>query len=1247
MKNRTMSIVATAFAVLLTSAVTGWAQITTGTVTGSVKDPQGAVIPGATAVLISDSRGTQLVDATTNAQGDFVFANVPPDRYTLQVTMDGFKTFKRSDISVSPGDRASVGTVTLEVGGLSETVQVKSDTPLIQSTSGERSFTVSTEAVENLPIFNRSFTAVAFLAPGVTTDGNDTPQRVGGGGDPNIMMDGVSTMDTGSNRPLLQMNIESIAEVKVLTSGYQAEYGRASGVQVTAVTKSGTNRFRGSVYDVERNSDWYSNTKTNLINGDPKPILKEKDWGYSIGGPVGKPGGNNKLFFFYAQEFAPRTRGNDVVRYRMPTLLERQGDFSQTTDNNGNPYPYIRNPALSGTCSAADQTACFRDGGVLGRIPASALYQPGLNILKLYPAPNIDNVPAGQNYNYELTRPEESILSWQPAIRLDYQPAQKLRASFKYSAWKQQDKLFNGTIPGFNDTKMQPAPVSNLTVSANYSLNNTTFLEATYGHSQNELAGCAQAQSGTGAIFCNNAAGSAGVQMNEVASLAGANLQSLPFLFPEATVLKPGYYAIEALNQLQPPFWDGNRMAKVPTFGFGGRVANAPPTLGFPGWFNINSTNDFSISLTKVTGRHTIKAGFYNTRSYKAEQTSNNAFGNINFQHDSVGTNPFDTSFGYANAAIGTFSSFLQAEKYVETSAVYNNREAYIQDNWKFNSRLTFDYGLRFVHQQAQYDTLNQASNFVPEEWRLDAAPAMYVAGCANNVYPCTGTTRQAMNPLTGQFLGPNSVSAIGTLVPNTGNQNNGLFLPGQGPLPDRATFYAPTIAVGPRFGMAYDITGAQRFVLRGGGGLYFDRPSSTTVSNGVNNPPTSRTITVQYAQLQSLGTGGLTTQGAPSLNGLQLNTKLPKSAQWNVGLQTALPWAITLDTSYVGQHSYDTFNGVNVNAVDIGAAFLPQYQDRTLAASTTPGATAVVQNLMRAIPGYSTITMQMNRGWRTYHSIQLSFNRRFQNGLSFGFNDTMSLYDKQQSGARLQHAADGSYTYRADQAEADRLLGNNNPIPHLLRANFVWDLPDLRAQGQALRAIGLVLNDWQLSGIWTGSRIAANNSTTSAYTIGYSYQNGGSNQNLTGSPDFGGRIRVVGDPGSGCSSDPLRQFNTAAFQGPPLNSVGLESGNDYLHGCFINILDLAIARNIRLGGNRNIQLRVDMFNAPNAAGITARNTTMNLTNPSDPVTITNLPFNPDGTVIDSRSRPRGAGFGVATGYQQPRRVQVQIRFSF
>ena len=176
------------------------------------------------------------------------------------------------------------------------------------------------------------------------------------------MMDGVSTMDTGNNGQLLQMNPEAIAEVKVLTAGYQAEYGRSSGLQITAVTKSGSNRFRGSVYDVMRNSDWNSNSWVNKINGTPKAVDKQSDWGYTFGGPVGKPGGNNKLFFFYAHEYRPRNAANTLRQFRVPTLAERNGDFSASLDNNGAPIPALRDPSAAARSPATGfrRTGCIR-----------------------------------------------------------------------------------------------------------------------------------------------------------------------------------------------------------------------------------------------------------------------------------------------------------------------------------------------------------------------------------------------------------------------------------------------------------------------------------------------------------------------------------------------------------------------------------------------------------------------------------------------------------------------------------------------------------------------------------------------------------------------------------------------------------------------------------------------------------------------------------------------------------------------
>ncbi len=146
-----------------------------------------------------------------------------------------------------------------------------------------------------------------------------------------------------------------------------------------------------------------------------------------------------------------------------------------------------------------------------------------------------------------------------------------------------------------------------------------------------------------------------------------------------------------------------------------------------------------SISLTKVKGRHTMKAGFFNTHSFKAEQaTGTDSFGNLNFQQDTVGTNAFDTSFGFANAAIGSFSSFTQASNYIEGDFVYDNREAYVQDNWKVNNRLTLDYGMRFVNALPQYDSLGQGNNFLPDKWTQSAAPQLYQSGCAVTVSPGT-----------------------------------------------------------------------------------------------------------------------------------------------------------------------------------------------------------------------------------------------------------------------------------------------------------------------------------------------------------------------------------------------------------------------------------------------------------------------------------------------------------------------------
>ena len=452
---------------------------------------------------------------------------------------------------------------------------------------------VPTASVQNLPIANRSFTALAQLAPGVTgTQALGTRANMS----TNFTMDGISTMDTGSNTVMLQMNTESSTVVKVLISNYQAEYGRSSGIQISAVTKSGTNRFRGSVYDVERNSKWDANSRTNILNELPKTISKQKDWGYSIGGPIGKPGGHNKLFFFNAVEFRPRTGGNDLQTFRVPTALERKGDFSQTLDNNGNLYPFIKDPQLSGACNATSQAACFADGGVVGRIPADRLYQPGLAILNMWPMPTSSTIVGT---NLQFIRPAEDTLAYQPAFRFDYQAMPSLRVSYKYQGQITRQQVNQGTIPGWNDTVTPFTGVGTDAASINYNLGPTMFLEGTFGRAWNKQGS---------------------YQVNPVSDSRTVGLANFPLLFPNAAVINPAYYGHSALTAGKPaaPYWDGTRVWKVPNFSWGNRIAGAPPNVGLNN-LREHPTWDVSISLTKVAGRHTMKTGYYSNHSLKRE----------------------------------------------------------------------------------------------------------------------------------------------------------------------------------------------------------------------------------------------------------------------------------------------------------------------------------------------------------------------------------------------------------------------------------------------------------------------------------------------------------------------------------------------------------------------------------------------------------------------------------------------------
>ncbi len=1173
------------FGMLLARPV--FAQITTGTVTGTVKDEQGLAVPGASVSLVSEARATRMAPVFTAATGEFVIPNVEAGTYTLEIELEGFRPVRRTGVIVAGGDRLALGALPLSVGAASETVTVTAVTPLVQSQSGERSFSISTEAVQAIAVNGRNYNNLATLAPGVvagTVNGLRVNQNT-------LQIDGITSVDTGNNGNGVTLSVDAVQEVRVLTTSYQAEYGRSAGAQISAVTKSGSQQFRGSLYADRRKDDLNANTWLNNSRGLPKQKINQSDEGYTIGGPVGRPNSGSKVFFFANQEWQHVLNANNETRVRVPTALERRGDFSQTLDNAGRPYNLIRDASSGLPCTAADTRGCFADGGVLGRIPQNRLYDLGLKVLNMYPAPNSPGTET-QGYNYTSQDSSEQPRR-QDLLRFDWQASNKWRFSGK---WLHTGGLniapygggttgFATNIPQFGSTN--PCPCSSQwTMSAAGTISNTLVTEIFFGSSNRPITNYALNQ--------------------DALSRSALGLTNFPMLFPNAV-----------------------QQDLVPSFvfsGTGSRVANSPTNATQYGPFENNNTSyDLVASLTKLFGSHTTKAGFFINRAAKEQSSRAAANGIVTFTNDA--SNPFDTSFPFANAAVGVYQSYTQAAAWLKGNFLYHNVEWYLQDNWRVNSRLTLDYGVRFHWLQPTYDTRLQASNFLPERYSAANAPRLY--------YPAFNAAgvRSGLDRATGAFV---PAVNIGRIVPGSGSLvGNGLFGAGQGI--DEQLYRNRGIHYAPRVGFAYDTRGDQKLVVRGAMGVFYDRAAGDTVYGMIEQQPALRQPNLFYGRLQDINASASGTDAPPTIAAFDYEGRIPTVYSYNVGAQMSLPWKVALDVSFVGSQSRNLNTQANLNAPAYGVGYLPENQDPTAAASAIPGATALPVDFLRPYRGFGDIIQIQPTAYADYKSLQASLNRRFSNGVSFGVNYVLG----KAMGTSSTDFPAGNNTYnplvigmpRTDSEENQR-KANYMPLStdrrHTVVSNFVWQVPNKDVGNKVLAA---VIHDWQLSGVYRASSGAP-------YTVSYNIP-GISAYTLTGTTRVeSARIVITGDPGSGHSDDPYLQFNPGAFTTPKTNSNGLESGTNYLNYMPQYTLDLSVARFIKFGGNRRMEVRVDAFNALNTMIITAVNTTLQVRSLADP-TPTNLSRDGAGTLINP------SGFGAVTAVAPARQIQLMARFHF
>ena len=1121
---------------LLCSA-TSFAQVTSGTIFGTVKDQSGAYVANAK-VSVRDAETGVDRSVSTSEGGGFVVPNLPPGTYAIAIELAGFKRLEKTGIILSAADHLNAGDFVLTVGVAEEqvTVTAESGELQLQSNSGERSDLITNKQLNDVALNGRNVLDYMKLIPGVISSFDGHASGTGGLDSMNIngtranqhefTIDGASNVDTGNNGGThVTINPDAIEEVKILTSNYQAEFGKAAGGQIAIVTKGGTNKWHGDVRFFHRNeglnANDYFNKKNQLAGSTPtnSPFIYRYNYiGYQIGGPIRK----DKLFVFWNQEiYRQLVPISGTTTFYTPTKLERQGDFSQSIDGNGLPIvisgPGTTNNKIDPTkLSPAQQT----------------VFAQVQKILNLFPLPNVGGFGVGgQSYNFS-----EALSGNAPRrediLRVDYQINEKNRLYGRWIHNSENDSSPFTPFPGpfgifacatsinFPGGCTQRHPGWNFSVNLVSSITATLLNEFSIGPSHT----------------LSLAAGTNGNIS------VGKNAINLPLLYPVSP------------DQSIPDMGFNN----LPNVNFGGSYLGATP------WHQANTTINVNDGLTKLQGSHTLKFGVFYQRNRKDQI----AWGNINGQFNfglgptSGGTCPGGTGTctqgdPLASALLGAFDSFGQSTARPLGKFRYNQLEFYGQDTWRVTPRLTLDFGMRFAWIPPQYDANNQVALFDPAAYN----PA---------------------NAVTIDPSGGNIITADG------GNPLNGMKFTKNGQLP-AGGWGSRGIMPEPRLGFAYDLLGNHKTILRGGFGMMHDRTQGNLIFNTVfNNPALVQTASVGSGNIATLSTSqsSFGTGVLGNILGASKDGKVPTVYSFSLGVQRELGSGTTLDVAYVGTLSRHLVTSRDLNAEPYGTLFSRANQDPNCVDNSNPaqpvfpggvvpavqpglqpqyaaagynfngfcayGANNYTNAYLVPYKGYGQIAYLQFDGTSNYNSLQVSLQRRFSKGLTFGavytFSKALATANSDQD---TQDTFNALLDYRA--TSWDRT--------HVFAANYVYDLPGITKHFGGPKWLSYVTDNYQLSGItqfMTGTPVDLNSS--------FSFPPG----SVTGSNQYGA----------------IPFYYTLDQSGNPvLPAIGAPARGtrDTLRSGGMQNWDMSLFKNIPLGSERRtLQLRLEAFNAFN-----------------------------------------------------------------
>ncbi len=1120
-----------------------------GSIVGTVSDATGGVVPGATVTLTNIGTGERRA-AETASDGAYRFVNLVPSAYRVEIERAGFKRYTRDQIQVNV-EAAVRMDIRLEVGEVTQTVEVRSEATLLQTENASLSQVVAARSVQELPLNGRNVLNLVALVPGVVPQGGSEGNLTGknvfaagnyqiGGGTANqsaTLFDGVPVNTAYSNATLLVPSQDAVSEFRVQTNSLSAEYGRYTGGVVNLASKSGTNEWHGGAYEFLRNTHLNAGTFFANASGAGKPDFHQNQFGANIGGPIR----SNKTFIFASYE-GYRQRQGSLIRYTVPTADRLAGDFSNFRNSSGAVIP-IYDPMTQ--CSAYGNPACPASGPQRSVFPGNKLPADRIHpVAKKYidwpywGKPNNPGLQYTAQYNF-VRNVSTGGNNDQVNIRGDQNVSDKQRILARYTRWN----LKGQRIEPYSN-KLFSAPEKFVTTQAvvadTYTFNQTTIFDIRLGFTR---------------WFYDRTPGTLGINI------------------PEATGLPSYYNQLDALRGL-------TGSTTLPTMSVSGYNAVS-------GGLIYGITNNYTItpSLIKIIGRHTLKMGADLRRldlNYYQDNSPGGSFSFSNLFTSQNARSPGATGDGFASFLLGLPASGT-TQSSLFTAAGMRYQGYYFNDAFQATNKLTLNLGLRWEIPGVYTERFDRQTTFDPGM----VNPAVSAAGVKVNGAPVMGAfvlvnspdhPERGLRPEQWRLFAPR-VGIAYRLTDRTVIRTGG------------GIFYVPADSVFPEGPCQASVTYITDTMVS-------SIDNQVTPLNTLSNPfPGGFSPTPQRDPIyQRLLLGG------SQIRAPLRHVPASYTVQWNFSVQHQLPSNVALEASYSGLRGVHLFRGNPSTQYDVLPGQLITSMGSTLADQVanpfygliTYGTLAqpTVQRgqLLLPYPQYLSLHDYAARvGDSTYHSLQMKAEKRLPGGgmllAAYTFSKSIGNAETYTSWLESGSASNASAEPQDySNLKGERSLGSFD-VRQRLTVSYVVDLPLGKGKkflsgvkGPADR----IISGWGINGMSTFQM---------GFPLGFS-----ASPNLTGF-NTGLRPNVV----AGCDKfigGPIQQrlakaFNTACFSVPGAYTFGTESRTDpNLRGHGINNFDFAVFKRTALTERFKLEFRLETFNLFNRVKFANPNTT-------------------------------------------------------